>query len=57
MNAQGTDSTANGQNRLQEKWPARQNWKLPIEATSMLSASAIGLISAGARLSSDITAM
>jgi hypothetical protein len=47
----------NGQNRLHEKCPARQNCQLPIEATRMLSASAMGLISAGARLRSDITAM
>src|ERR1700736_972183 len=34
--AAGIESNANGQNKLQEKWRARQNWKAPIEATRIL---------------------
>jgi hypothetical protein len=48
---------AKGQNNLQEKWPARQNCHEPMLATRIFNASAVGLISDGARLKSVITAM
>ena len=57
MNANGMEDKANGQNRRQEKCPARQNCQVPMAATSRLSSSAVGLITAGAMLNSDITAI
>ena len=55
-NASGTASSANGQNSRHEKCPARKNCTLPIVATRMFSASAVGFITSGATPNSDITA-
>jgi hypothetical protein len=51
------DSSANGQKSRQEKCPARQNCQEPMLATRILRTRAVGLISAGAMLNSDMTAM
>lgn len=50
-------SMENGQNRDQEKCPASTNCTVAIYATKILSDKAVGLITAGATLSSDMTAM
>src|SRR5947207_1899177 len=55
--AAGIDSSANGQNNFHAKCPARQNWNAPMDATRMLSTSAVGRIIVGASPNSVIVAM
>jgi hypothetical protein len=38
----GTDGIANGQNSDHEKWPARRNCHVAMEATRTFSRSAVG---------------
>ena len=51
------ESSANGQNKFHEKYPTRQNWNVPMDATKMLSKSAVGRITAGAIPNNVIVAM
>ena len=55
--ANGEDRIVKGQKSLHEKCPARQNCMEPMVATRIFRISAIGLISAGARLNRVIIAM
>ena len=55
--AAGMESNAKGQNNFHEKYPARQNWNVPMEATKMLSKSAVGRITAGAIPNNVMVAM
>ena len=51
------ESSANGQKRFHEKYPARQNWNVPMDATKMLSTSAVGRMTVGAIPNNVIVAM
>jgi hypothetical protein len=51
------ESRANGQNKFHEKYPARQNWNVPMDATKMLSTRAVGRMTMGAMPNNVIVAM
>ena len=51
------ESNANDQNNFHEKYPARQNWNVPMDATKMLSTSAVGRITTGAIPNNVMVAM
>src|SRR5258708_2087564 len=55
-NANGTDTTANGQNTFQEKQPARAKRNVPTLATKRFNTRAVGFITSGARPNSAIAA-
>jgi hypothetical protein len=54
--ASGNENTANQAKRRASKQPARTYFQVPIEATTTLSISAIGFISAGASPASAMIA-
>src|SRR5258706_7882935 len=55
-NANGTDTTANGQKMFQEKKPARAYRTVPMPATKRFSTNAVGFIISGATPKSAIAA-
>ena len=55
--AAGIESSANGQNSLHEKWPARQNCNVPIVATKTFSTSAVGRMIVAVKPNNVIVAM
>ena len=57
IKAKGMDKIANGQKKLQEKCPALQNCHDPIQATTIFSIKAVGLIAVGAMPNNVIAAM
>lgn len=56
-NAAGMESNKNGHVNFQKKCPPLQNCQNPMLATMMFKLNAMGLISAGAMLNNDITAI
>ena len=57
MKLQGIDAAAKGQNKRQEKWPARAKENVATTDTRIFRTKAVGLKVAGVRLNRANTAM
>jgi hypothetical protein len=57
MKLQGIETAAKGQNRRQEKWPARAKESVATNDTRIFKTKAVGLKEAGATLNKAKTAM
>ena len=57
MKLHGIEAAAKGQNRRQEKWPARAKENVAIDDTRIFKTKAVGLKEAGATLNKAKTAM